>query len=385
MTAVKSCLLGTLLAFAGCASLPPTPVPELATPTRELPENALPDVNIITFNPGQTSGEFVYPQVRKTEARLIPAKLARAMQSTGAWGAIRVVPSAKQRADLMVRGKIIESDGEQLRLHIQAIDAAGNRWLDKNYRGVAGTDSYLPSASADDPFRAVYYHIANDLLKAQNRYSEQELTKIRLINDMRFAQSFSPEAFDRFLSRDSSGRYQLESLPAVNDPMLERVRRLRERDHLFVDTLQGHYDNFEGEVNKHYQEWRSQSFKERQALRQLRAQGTVQMIGGIAAIVGGISAATSNNPRTRAGSDAAIMIGSQVLMKGMQTRGEATIHAQALEELGASLNAELAPQVISFDEHTVTLSGSVEEQYAQWRELLATMYAEEMGMSSNEK
>ncbi len=385
MQAIKLTLLGALLLITGCASLPPTPVPELATPSRALPANALPDVNIVTFDPGLSSGEFVYPQVRKTEARVVPAKLARVLQNTAAWGAIRVVPSKQQRADLMVYGKIVESDGERLRLHIRAVDAAGNTWLDKNYRGVADANSYLPTASKDEPFRAVYHQVANDLLKAQNRHSEQDLAKLRLINDMRFARSFSPAAFNRFLSRDSRGRYHLQSLPALNDPMLKRMRRLRERDNLFVDTLQGHYNNFESEVDRHYQEWRSQSFKERQALRQLRAQGTAQMIGGLAAIVGGISAAGSSNPRTRSTSNAAILIGSQVLMRGMQTRGEASTHAQALEELGNSLNAELAPQVISFDEHTVTLTGSVEEQYAQWRELLAQLYAEEMGIVVSEQ
>ena len=52
---------------------------------------------------------------------------------------------------------------------------------------------------------------------------------------------------------------------------------------------------------------------------------------------------------------------------------------QELEELGMSLEAEITPQVIELEDRTVMLSGNVEEQYAQWRELLAEIYRAEIG------
>jgi hypothetical protein len=52
---------------------------------------------------------------------------------------------------------------------------------------------------------------------------------------------------------------------------------------------------------------------------------------------------------------------------------------QALEELGQSLENEVLPQVLNLDDRTITLSGSVDEQYGQWREILAELYAAEMG------
>ena len=52
---------------------------------------------------------------------------------------------------------------------------------------------------------------------------------------------------------------------------------------------------------------------------------------------------------------------------------------EALEELGQSLENEVAPQVINLDDRTITLSGSVDEQYGQWREILADLYAAEVG------
>ena len=52
---------------------------------------------------------------------------------------------------------------------------------------------------------------------------------------------------------------------------------------------------------------------------------------------------------------------------------------EALEELGQSLENEVAPQVINLDDRTITLSGSVEEQYEQWREIMADLYSAEVG------
>jgi hypothetical protein len=39
----------------------------------------------------------------------------------------------------------------------------------------------------------------------------------------------------------------------------------------------------------------------------------------------------------------------------------------------------VAPQVISLEDRTITLTGSVEEQYEQWREVLAELYLVEIG------
>ena len=60
-------------------------------------------------------------------------------------------------------------------------------------------------------------------------------------------------------------------------------------------------------------------------------------------------------------------------------RTEAEIHVQALEELGLSLESEIAPQIIELEDRTITLTGSVEDQYQQWRELLRQIYEAEVG------
>jgi hypothetical protein len=68
-----------------------------------------------------------------------------------------------------------------------------------------------------------------------------------------------------------------------------------------------------------------------------------------------------------------------LLKSGLEKRNEAEIHVEALEELGLSLEAEIAPQVIELEDNSILLSGNVEDQYAQWREILADIYRAEIG------
>jgi hypothetical protein len=55
------------------------------------------------------------------------------------------------------------------------------------------------------------------------------------------------------------------------------------------------------------------------------------------------------------------------------------MHRESLRELGESLENDVAPRVIDLQDRTITLSGTVEEQYEQWREILADLYAYELG------
>ena len=45
-----------------------------------------------------------------------------------------------------------------------------------------------------------------------------------------------------------------------------------------------------------------------------------------------------------------------------------------------SLEAEIAPQIIELDDRTITLTGTVQDQYDQWRELLRQIYEAEVGV-----
>jgi hypothetical protein len=55
------------------------------------------------------------------------------------------------------------------------------------------------------------------------------------------------------------------------------------------------------------------------------------------------------------------------------------MRAETLKELGGSLSAEIEPQVIELEDRSVTLTGSVQDQYGQWREILRGIYEAETG------
>jgi hypothetical protein len=378
-------LLGLVLLLSGCVNqtLKSTSVPAIDTSSEAIPEGQLLDVGIAIFDPGleeYDEDERVYPEVRKAESRFMPNLLSQAMQESGAWGAVRVVPDPERISDLSVRGKILHSDGETLKIQVHAEDSRGYEWLDKTYETKASSYAYRNTTrSSYDPFQAMYHTIANDLLKAQSKLRPEDRANVRLTTDLLFAQRFSPETFAGYLAKNNRGVYLVMRLPAENDPMMERIDVIRERDNMYVDTMQEYYNSFGIEMIGPYQEWRKLSYEEAMALQELKAEARRRLIVGAVAVAAGIAGMSSGDSSSQAAANVAVIGGGYLLKSGLEKRNEAQIHVQALEELGMSLEAEITPQVIDLEDRSVTLSGNVEEQYAQWRAVLADIYATEIG------
>lgn len=375
-------------ALGGCVNqtVKSTSVPALERPAAPIPEQELLDVAVAVFDPGideaidENPDQRIYPEVRRAEAHFIPQLLTETLQNTGAWGAVRVVPDADRISDLMVTGQIRHSDGEALVVHITARDASGVIWLDRSYQAHASRYAYdARTRMSYDPFQALYHEVANDLLGKLREHPPEERRDLRTIAELRFARNFSEEAFASYLEEGEEG-VEIARLPARDDPMLQRVRKIRDRDHLFVDTLQGHYAEFRDGMMPAYQEWRKLSYEEVIALDELRARSRRQLIAGGISVLAGIAGATGGDSATTRAAGSVAMIGGGYLIKsGLETRNEAQIHVESLEELGLSLEAEVTPQVIELEDRSVMLSGSVEQQYAQWRDLLAEIYQREVG------
>jgi hypothetical protein len=98
----------------------------------------------------------------------------------------------------------------------------------------------------------------------------------------------------------------------------------------------------------------------------------------VAAIAGAI--AMDGNSNSAGTARTVLVIGGVELLKaGFQTSQEASIHANALIELGRSFSAEIQPVVIEVQGETRRLEGSAETQYQEWRELLRGIYGAETG------
>ena len=355
--------------------------------SQNVPEDLLLDVGVAIFDPGlddidDDQEELTNPQIRVAESRYAPFLVAETLQRSANWGIVRLMPNVSSPMDLYINGTILESNGESMAMRIEVKDSTGRHWYTKLYEQEISQFSYDPSQrQQNDPFQNLYNNIANDLLAWKKaNIEDDEILEIRMISEMLFAQRFSPEVFDDYLTRNRAGYLEIVSLPADSDPMLGRIRDIRERDFMFIDTVQDYYATYVRQMRLPYDSWREQSYYETITLREIEASARRRFIAGAATVVGGLAAATQgSNYGTVAGGAFAVGAGAYLLRSGFDKQAEARIHMEALEELGQSLENEVAPQVINLDDRTITLSGSGEDQFEQWREIKSDRYSAEVG------
>ena len=391
LTFLALVILGALL--SGCGTLPSrqderAPVTVDMAPAL-LPETRLLDVWIEVFEPGPLPEDDderrgITPEIRKAESRFIPVHLKNTLQRTGYWGAVRVVPENAGGGELTIKGRILESDGETLALHIRALDSRGEVWLDKTYRDRTHTTDYdIAEPGEQDAFQNLYNSIANDLVEHKADLDPKPLDEIRRVAELRFAGEMAPAVFQNYLS-ESDGRYALKRLPAEQDPMLMRIRTIRERDYLLIDTVNEHYDGYYRDIWEPYGNWRKFRMEEEENLRRVEREAMTRKVLGIGAVLGAIALEMLGGRSSRAstaGLRSAMLIGGAMAAKsGFDMDNEARIHIDAIEELDVSFESEASPMVIDVEGETHRLTGSAEEQYAQWRELLHRIHVTETGL-----
>lgn len=382
--------LAALLGACSTQTVKTTTVTPVVVDSAPIPEDELLDISVGILDPGlddvpSKREELTFADVRIAETQYVAWQLAQTLQNNGNWGIVRVNPNDLSSSDVQVTGKIIQSDGETMVVEITAKDSTGRAWYTKEYEEVVSKFSYDPRMRrGDDPFQGLYNRVANDLLTyRQKNLQSQDLLTIRTVSRLQFAKSFAPQAFDQYLETGRNGQLQLKRLPAENDPLLARIDSIRERDYLFVDALQDYYSTFVRQMQSPYTEFRRMSYEEVIKYDKLRSQARRNMILGAAAILGGVMAVQSDSAAVRYGAYGGLFGGGYLIKDAFDTKDEAQLHVEALAELGNSMQAEIAPKTIALEERVITLTGTVEEQYAQWREILADMYAEETGAAAS--
>ena len=194
----------------------------------------------------------------------------------------------------------------------------------------------------------------------------------------------APKVYDGYLAQDRSGRYSVQRLPAENDPMLDRLRRIRERDHLFVDTLNEHYANFYYGIAIPYEGWRKAARDQAITYRDLRRSAFIRGLAGIVVVAGAAAIDTDGSSGTsrrtkRALQAMAIHGGLEVIGSSFNRMAEARLHKESIRELADSFSAEAAPMVVTVRGQTRRLTGTAEAQYEQWRRLLHEIHEAETG------
>jgi hypothetical protein len=352
---------------------------------QEIPIEELLDVGITVFDPGlppkgQPVPDDVFPELRKAESRYQAIQLMDTMQSTGQWGAVRVLPAGHGITDLRVSGTILQSTGLKLALDIKAVDSRGKVWLERRYRAQADELVYMGTGAIEsDPFQSIYNEISNDLLEVRQELRHGEPQEIRQISRLRFAADLAPEPFEDYLTTGKKGLTRVKRLPARGDPMIARVDNIRASENLFIDTLDQNYAAFYARMEAPYADWRQYTFEEEKAYKALKRKALTQKILGGLAILGA-ALADPGSPAASVVRDAAMIGGMAAIHAGISTSKEAKIHAEAIRELAASIETELEPIVIEVHGQTLRLSGTAESQYQEWQRLMREIWVTETGL-----
>ena len=378
----------SMFSFAACSttSIKSTEFVRVVQDSEPVHEDLLMDIGVTVFDPGideiaKREVDRTNLEIRRAESRYMPHLLAETLERSGNWGVVRVMPNDISTFDVLLTGQILLSNGEAMVLEVTASDSTGNVWYTKEYTEHISQFSYEQTQrQANDPFQVIYNNIANDLLEYRKKNLEPgEIYNIRTVTELMFARSFAPDIFSEYLTTNNRGITSVVRLPADNDPYLARLREIRQRDNMFVDTVQDYYATYAREMRGPYDSWRQQSYHETLTVQEMERSARRRFILGTAAIVGGIAAATSSNAAVRTGSMVGVGAGAYMVKSGFDRSAEARIHIEALRELGESLETAVAPKVIDLEDRTIMLNGTVEEQYAQWREILVEIYRTETG------
>ncbi len=347
---------------------------------------ALLDVGILLFNPGvpddqQEPDGFIFPQVRRAEARYMPYHLKSTLEASGYWGSVWVLPERSDAVDLLVWARIDQSDGLNVKLRVAAWDATGREWFNKEYATVVPEKAYSTFRDrSQDPYQNVYNAIANDLLLKRSKLDVKQLTEIRRVAELRFANELVPAAFSQYLEQDK-GKYEIRRLPADDDPMLARMRAVREREYMLVDTLNEYYAGLYYELSQPYEDWRRMSRAEMIQYRELKRSARMRQLLGVAAILGAVAYEAKGGGNS-AITTTAVFGGIEGIKSGLGKSAEAGIHRESLGELGRSFESEAEPVLVEVEGQTRRLTGTAEEKYREWRRLLHELYASETGLVS---
>jgi hypothetical protein len=329
------------------------------------------DVSIVIFDANvpveydEKIEQLVQPEIRAAEANYMPYFAKNLLQSTGNWGSIRVIPRKTFAFDVIVTGKILHSDGESITLELSVSDASGRQWFADRYEALASRYAYDGSVPADvDPFQTVYRQFSDDLLAYRRTLTSEDIVRIRTISELRYAEDLLPDAFNDYLLLDvESGEMEIQRLPSDLDPNIERIRRLREREYLFIDTLEAHFDLFGRNMYPSYQSWRQATYDEAIAIKQLDKQIRERTIASLAAF-----ASLSG-------------VGHQI-DRIDEKKADVAIHAEVLAELGVDAGAEIIPYTLELENESTRLQGNVLQQYNELRKLLKSAYYRDLDLSA---
>ncbi len=360
----------------GPGSIQNSPSTEAASEDRFLGYNLI----LTPFDPGipADSNRFeelgIWPELRRTEAVRFPVELQKHLVNKPTIAKARIAPNMSAVGHFYLNGEIKKSNGEDVELQITLTDISGREKLDRSYRfRVGGYDD--PRNTSSNKYAPILVDIADDIDRALRRVRSRERDSLVAIEKLRLAEAIQPEDLSQFL-RTVRGRTRLLGVPDENDPEFERINVIYTKDDLFLDSVQKDYDDFFADSNAPYNTWQEQAYIESKARREAAAAARAKLLGGLVVAAVGVAAlgdASAYSPEAYTAAAAAVA-GAAVALDSSSDFRDAKSHVDSLNEIGRSVNADLAPRVMDIEDREIELTGTAEEQYAAWREYLKQIY-----------
>ena len=311
------------------------------------------DVSIVLFQHETDALTESETRLHNAERHYFPLLFKEVLDQSGYWGAVRVLPEPDVSSELECEGRILHSHASELRLRLICRDATGVVWLDKTSFQRAGEKDYLDEQMAvHDPFRPLFYDLANGLAAALTNRFADSTELIRATALMRYGIALAPDTFSAFV-RPVDDRFELVGLPAKGDPMRERITRIRESEYLFVDAVDEAYNEVLINMVGPYRIWRQHQY-EFETYNQLL--GADDRVG-----------------RQQLAFEYDALLGAYRRYQDYRRNQD------ELEEMADSLNRSLAPTLAEVEGRVLELSGNLAGQYRMWRSLLRQLYREEGG------
>ena len=370
-----SILLPLVVTVASCSQpSPPEPIElpipavgivELEATILEPEQYQLLDIGVKVFDVSISEeeilelNEWIFTEIRENETHYLPYVLRSTLVASNQWGPVRVLPLEDPSMDLLISATVLASDGQRLTMQVEAKDSTGRLWLDKDYTDQSSaadfpvSTRYTPSNQFDsanftEPFQDIYNQVNNDLVDVRSTLSTQELINIKRVSQLVYAGDLAPESFAENLGRNELGRLTVVTLPAPDDPQLERVNEMRQRHHLFIDTVDQYYESLYEEMQAAYVIWRKYSYD--QIEEEMAASESYDF---------------NSYGRSRS---------YLTLTQRYDRYRWSKIFEMEYQDLSLGFSNEIAPAILELNEQVHGLSGTMEEQYIQWRRILQRLF-----------
>ena len=121
----------------------------------------------------------------------------------------------------------------------------------------------------------IFNGLSNEIGRVWLQTAPEARERLIAAADIVYAESLVPSAFSGMVSHSSEG-WQLNRLPASDDPMVARVERVRNQEYLFCDTIDEQYALMAEQVGPTYEMWRQATLEQAEWLAQYEQRAAMR-------------------------------------------------------------------------------------------------------------